>query len=131
MINKKQKLSKGSEIVYDGLECQNYLKSASKLSNTLMKQIFMIRSRNLPIWCNFPNKNTLLQCCAPLCQSRETQSHLYECLFLEPRNIITNNDVQYKDVFSKDVQRQVFVTRVLMQKFESRQTLLSSVSGDS
>ena len=61
LINKKNKLSKGKEIVYETLECQNYLKSTSKLTQTQMQEIFMIRSRNLPVLCNFPKRNTTLK----------------------------------------------------------------------
>ena len=43
--------------------------------------------------------------------------------------MLTNNETEYLDVFSNDVQKQVFVTRVLLQKFASRQRLLSPVSG--
>ena len=129
LMNKKSKLSKGSEILYESLGSQNYLKSVSNLSKRLMQQIFMIRSRNLSVWCNFPKKNTTLQCCATLCQSQETQNHLYSCKYLEPVNMLTDTKTEYHNVFTNNVRKQVLVTRVLLQKFASRQKLLSPVPG--
>ena len=102
LSNKKSKLSKGSEINYKKLECQQYLEASSKLPKKLMQEIFMIRSRNLQVRCNFPKQNIKLECCAPSCQSLESQKHLYECKFFEPTSMMMkNNDVKYEDIFHK------------------------------
>ena len=55
LVSEKEKLSKGSEIVYTKLETQPYLLPDSGLSVEMMRNFFHVKCRELPVKANFPS----------------------------------------------------------------------------
>ena len=124
---KKDQQSKGKEVLYHKLEVQLYLRPESKLSLTTMRRIFQLRSRNLPIKRNFPRKYSNLKCVVSECKKEDSQPELFRCPYLEPKQpIISQNGLEYEDLFSDSIEKQVLVTRILYGKFESRTRYLAS-----
>ena len=91
-----------------------------------MQLIFQLRSRNLPLKCNFPSQYNDRKCIVNECSDEDSQSDLYTCKFLEPLNIIKTNDLEYHDIFGDEVTKQVSMMNLIMRKYESRLTVLSS-----
>ena len=124
---KKEKQSKGKEIYYHKLETQSYLRPESKLSLTNMRRIFLLRSRNLQLKRNFPNQYSNLDCVVAECKKEDSQPELFRCPYLEPKQpLITQNGLEYQDLFSSSVERQVLVTNIMFQKYDSRTRYLAS-----
>ena len=55
LMLQKSKLSKGSEIVYNEIETQAYLRPGSQITLSDMRNICMIRLRNINLKCNCPS----------------------------------------------------------------------------
>ena len=91
-----------------------------------MRRIFQLRTRNLPLKRNFPNQHKDLSCVVPECNKDDSQVELFKCSYLEPKNTIGQRDVKYDDLFSDSVEKQVLVTRILYEKFTSREKYISS-----
>ena len=51
-----------------------------------------------------------------------------DCIYLEPKNIVSLNDLEYEDVNGRNVDKQSRVTQIVFEKFQSRQKYLSSNS---
>ena len=130
LINQKDKLSKGKEINYNNFQMQNYFKSENNLNLKLMRQIFLLRVRNLPVKCNFPSQYSDVKCVINICEGDDSQSHLYFCDFVSPKNVITTRNINYNDIFMTDVSKQVTVTHIIMQKYQSRLNIMSPASGN-
>ena len=126
----KDQQSKGKEIHYQKFEIQKYLTSESQLSLTNMRRIFQLRTRNLPMKRNFPNKHTDLSCVVPECDKEDSQAELFKCPYLEPKNAIGQIGVTYEDLFSNSVEKQVLVTRIIYEKYKSREKYVSSCQED-
>ena len=126
LLTEKFKLSKGSGIEYTQLKTQNYLQPDSQLLLYNMRNIFMIRLRNLPIKCNFPSMYKDRKCISPRCSDEESQIHIYSCKYLEDTNMICDTNTKYSDVFSSDVQKQYKVMQIMRQHYINRQKILSS-----
>ena len=114
LLVQTSKLSKGSEIVYSKLETQSYLKPGNNLTLTDMRNIFMIRMRNLPLKCNYPSMYPDRKCLAPDCSDSDSQIHIWTCKYLETKTSICVNDVNYTDIFKNDVNKQFHVMQVMM-----------------
>ena len=56
LLNEKAKLSKGSEIIYKHFETQPYFQPLSNLTLSQTRFVFQVRTRNLFLKSNFPNK---------------------------------------------------------------------------
>ena len=65
LLNEKEKLSKGKEIIYNELKTQSYLLPGNNLSTESARWIFTLRSRDLPIRGNFPGAHKELKCKIP------------------------------------------------------------------
>ena len=96
LLEQTAKLSKGSEITYTKLETQNYLKPGYNLTVCEMRNIFMIRLRNLNLKCNFPSMYSDRKCIVNPCSGEDSQIHLYSCEYLE-----TSNTIALKDTFAR------------------------------
>ena len=131
LMKKKVKQSKGSEIYYHKLEMQQYMKPKSKLSVRIMQQIFQARTRNLNLKKNFPNKFSDIKCVVPECDDDDSQKDLFDCRFLEPKQQVMTNGarVEYDDLFSDCVEKQVLVVQILNKKYQSRVKYLASQGG--
>ena len=103
---KRSKQSKGSEIIYNKLETQTYFKPESKLSVEMMQKIFQLRSRNLPVKANFPKLHDNIKCIIPECNGEDSQKGLFLCEFLDPINQISDQNIQYEDIFTDCIEKQ-------------------------
>ena len=92
-----------------------------------MQKIFEARSRNIYIKKNFPNIFQDTKCVIPECDREDSQYDLFYCEFLSPRNQMMINPVQYRDIFSNCVEKQLLVTQILNQKYESRMKFMASL----
>ena len=128
LLKEKDKQSKGKELFYSSLQTQSYFKPDSNLSSREMKQMFQIRSRNLPLKDNFPNQFSDRNCVIPECAGQDSQRGLFHCNYLEPMNIILETGIEYEDIFSNNVSKQRCVMKVLYQKYESRLKYLASLT---
>ena len=130
LLKEKSKLRKGKDIEYDQLQTQNYLMPGYGLNSDSMKKIFMIRSRNLDIKCNFPGKYLDKKCVANDCEGNDSQIHLYYCQFLEKENSLTHynpeDETPYTEIFHNNVEAQYEVMKRIMRKFTRRNEILSS-----
>ena len=124
----KNTQSKGRELVYKSLKRQNYMRAESRLAVETMCKIFQIRSRNLPVKCNAPGRYDDRKCVVTECNGEDSQRDLFSCRFLEPINMLTADSFPYDDIFSNDVNKQVRVTQIIFQKYQSRAKYLASLS---
>ena len=78
LLNEKQKLSKGKELIYTKFETQMYLNPGMGISVDTMRKIYHIRCREVFVKCNFPSAFSDKKCLAPHVEIDE-QSHVYSC----------------------------------------------------
>lgn len=128
LLKIKEKQSKAKDLSYNTLTMQPYLRAESKLPIHLMRQIFQIRSKNLPVKANFSKQYSNEDCVVKECQGTDSQKGLFHCIYLEPKNIVSLNDLEYEDVNGRNVDKQSRVTQIVFEKFQSRQKHLSSNS---
>ena len=95
-----------------------------------MRRIFQLRTRNLPIKRNFPNKISDLSCVVPECDKEDSQAELFKCPYLEPKYAVGQRDIEYEDLFSNSVEKQVLVTQIMYEKYNSREKYISSSQED-
>ena len=123
----KKHLSKGNEIFYSCLELQPYLRAKSNLSLETMKRILKIRLRDIPLKRNFPNLYEDKKClAAPVCVGEDSNQHVFSCLFLEEKNQISTNDIEYKQIFGDNIMKQEKVANIMFVKLQIRSKLLPS-----
>ena len=115
---------------YKTLETQKYLRPESNLSLTMMRRIFQLRTRNLLLKRNFPNQFSDLSCVVPECDKEDSQPELIKCEYLEPKNTIGQTGIEYDDLFSDSVEKQVVITQMIYQKYQSRKKYLASSQED-
>ena len=108
---------------------QSYLKAGNCTTTDSKRKVFMIRSRNLPIKCNFPSQYSDTKCVAIPCSGPDSQQHIYNCHYLETSNAVmshdTNDDVEYDDIFTTNTDLQMIVMKKMMNKYTKRTNLLS------
>ena len=119
----KEKLSKGKDISYKSLQLQDYLQAKSNLIIENMKNIMKIRIRDLHLKSNFPNHYTDKICLAPECNAEETNKHVFSCSFLGDPNEIVETSLEYDMIFKKNVEVQLKVEEVFMNRMKRRKTL--------
>ena len=91
-----------------------------------MKKIFLLRSRNLNIKCNFPSQYEDRNCIASGCDGEDSQAHLYVCEFIVTQNnTLIQHKLKYQDIFSNNTALQMAVMKVMMQRYKTRLELLS------
>ena len=119
----KNKKSKVMHINYKKLETQSYL-LPSMMSMTQAKHIFMLRTRMLDTKDNYPNKYPDNLC--PICDdgiTKDSQEHVMFCLN-DSNQMIVNSDVQYTNLFSNDVNKQLQVSLIIAENFSKRKEKL-------
>ena len=125
LLDQKNKLSKGKEIVYKELKTQSYLHPESNLSSEDMCRILKSRIRDLDVKGNFVNSYTDTKCPINLCLSYESQSHLAHCTFYPETTSITNG-LQYKDIFNDDIEKLFQIMRILVSRTDIRSKMIES-----
>ena len=118
-------VQKGREVKFESFQTSKYLCPKSNLNEKEMKNIFLMRSRNLLVKGNFPTMFTNVKCVAKGCQQDETSKHLYECNIYENR--FNNKNVKFEEIFSNKIDSMKFIQKVVMNKFKQREVLLSSL----
>ena len=119
-LKKKQEgHSKIRDICYDEFKSQEYLKT-HLLNNHEVSLLFSLRSRTAKQFkANFPF-NREQMCPIPGCIERDTQEHCLKC-----EQVSTTKthifDVQYEDIFSSDITKQVAVTKMFTSLLERRE----------
>ena len=62
------------------------------------------------------------------CISRNEFIFLFHCIYLQPKTIVSLNDLEYEDVNGRNVDKQSRVNEIVLEKFQSQQKYLSSNS---
>ena len=120
----KNEKSKLKDLLYDELKIQKYFNSDDLLTSE-KKLLFQLRTRMLNVKENFKNAHLDLVC--PLCQTKnDTQQHLLECqIILKDSCSVVDPEMQYSDLFGKDVRKQALLTRIFRAHMKTRSTILS------
>ena len=121
-LNKiKQKHSKVLHIKHESLKMQDYLMPENIRSTKLSKFLFSARCRMLDVKTNFSNMYPENKKCKLGCDKLDSQEHIMECQYLDDNDItVINDDVEYSDLFSSHVEKQLKVASVLEKRFMRR-----------
>ena len=125
LYEKQQKHSKVSNIQYNKLETQAYIK-CPVFNNEEVNLLHALRSRMINVKNNFSSKflNNLL---CPLCENdRDDQTHLLECTELQSRinsRELSKGKVKYNDIFG-EVDEQKEATQLFLQLLNIRNELV-------
>ena len=129
--------SKVNKIEHKSLTMQNYLQP-NNLTCTEAKYVFMFRTRMIEIKTNFKNKHIDLSCqlcraedvaclvhlSCPLCEVEEdSQPHLLHCSELNNNYTVMMKNTNYENLFSEDLDKQISIGRILIEKYQSRKLL--------
>ena len=125
LMRKKEEHSKVKYIHYEKLELQTYLKANTTLNNDEKLKLFKFRTRMMELKNNFKNNYSDLKCKLG-CNEIDEQKHLFECeVLLNNCDILANNvKVEYEDIFSEEVSKQINAIRLLAQIWITRKNLL-------
>ena len=108
----KDSHSKTRKLAYSDLSLQEYLQPSSPLSIMEKQFFFSARCRMIDIRCNFKNGNSDLMC--RKCRKEpESQQHILQC----PEIIKTPNNIEYDDLFKKDLDKLIAAGKLLMLCF--------------
>ena len=117
--------SKMSEVDYNELQIQSYLKSDSYLTNDQKQILLKLRTRMYSVRENFKNQYESKLC--QLCKTeKDDQPHLFMCqkLILNCKFLAENTKVEYEDIFGSKSQ-QVNAAKLLEKILETREMLLN------
>ena len=122
LLELKNSHKKVKHISYEHFEMQKYLKSKS-LSNQEAKFAFHLRSRMIDVRCNYSSSYSHLHC--PLCKkSEDNQEHLLNCEKLAEEKVISNGEINYQQLFERNIGKQEMVVKILKKSFENRKSIL-------
>ena len=77
LIEQKNKLSKGKNLIYNELKTHNYFKPGTVLGQDDMKQIYLLRTQNVMVKTNFPGMFPNDKCVSSLCMEKDSSSHVF------------------------------------------------------
>ena len=111
--------SKLRNIKYKTLELQNYLKPGNSMTIQDKSFIFEVRSRMLPVKCNFKTGQSDLKC--RKCDiDDEDQQHLLTCTALEENTLLPYSEIpEYEMLFCDDPKKIQILENILKTKFKS------------
>ena len=127
LLCEKKNLSKGENLEYSSLKTQSYLKPGTGLSTRDMKQIYSIRTRNLFLKTNFPGMFSDNKCVNINCIQKDTEFHLFYSDCFKKGNSIVQVDTEYSDIFSNNVVKQKIVKDIIIDRYQIRYDILSSM----
>ena len=81
-----------------------------------MRQIFKIRSKTFQVKANFSKQYSNKDCVVKECQGKDSQKELFHCIYLEPKNLVSLNDLEHEDVNGRNVDKQSRVTEIIFEK---------------
>ena len=124
----QQEHSKIKQICYKGLETQEYLKT-HMLNNHEVFLLFSLRSRNAKQFkANFPY-NRDQTCPMEGCNEIDTQEHCLKCEKTIPTSNTYGDHIQYHDIYSEELAKQVAVTRLFSSLLEKREDASALTTG--
>ena len=130
LMRKKQSHSKMSDIEYNKLEMQRYLKSDSGLSDAEKQFLVKFRLRMASLRKNFQNQYQDKKC--QLCSTEdEDQIHLFRCTkLLESCVDLANNiEIEFEDIFGS-LSKQKKAVMLLMKIWDKREELIKQQIAD-
>ena len=109
--------SKSSNLKYETLKLQDYLKPGNNLTIQMKAFIFSARSRMINVKCNYKTGQTDLKC--RKCSSEdEDQEHLLKCAALLDNSIVSGDIPEYQDLFSTNTEKVAKISNILKSKFD-------------
>ena len=127
--NFKLKHTKVMHIEHMELSLQEYLRPKNVSGIQLAKFLFQSRSRMLQVKANFSQKYKNEEMGCPLkCNKRDSQEHLLECEKINPNAINKSKEPLYRDLFSKEVEKQKEVAIILKNNLQNRKELLDKMN---
>ena len=116
LIQKKENLSKLKNI-----SCRFQLKeylTTNRLSTSEKQLLFKLRTRMIPVKCNFPSMykdNLFCQLCNT--DTNESQEHVYIC----PSLVTHSNDlVRYTDIYDENLEKQITAVKLWSMLLKTR-----------
>jgi hypothetical protein len=100
------------------------------MSMTQAKHIFMLRVRMLDTKDNYPNKHQNDHC--PICDNgvtKDSQEHVMFCQ-IDANQTIVNTDVEYSNLFSNDIKKQLQISSIISEKFSKRKDKLRKAEAE-
>ena len=113
-----------SNIEYEELKIQTYLKSNSNLTNDEKSILFKFRTRMAEFKNNFRNKYENIQC--RLCKSEtDDQPHLFYCQILinNCKELAENSLIEYEDIFSTKLKQQQKAIKLIAKVWKVKEKL--------
>ena len=114
---------------------QDYLKPSQNTTRKVqdMKFLFSLRSRMVPVKCNYKGEFKDYNC--DLCKLKgtktyDTQEHLMRCTELSTGKEIIKTCIQYSDIFKTNVSNQFNITHILRNKYQRRKVKLKQLLPD-
>ena len=100
----------------------------SELSQDDSKQIYLLRTQNFMVKCNFPGMFKDKKCISELCSEEDSTRHIFYCKYLEDKTeqCISIENTRYEDIYSNNVHKQLTIKNIFMGKFNIRNKLFSS-----
>ena len=94
------------------------------------KLLFSLRSKMLPVRCNFKSSYADLSC--QVCEDtniQDSQSHILQCdILVENENMLVSTKSKYCDLFSSDLTKQFEITAIYEILFKKRKQILKKKS---
>ena len=107
--------TKVMDIVHNELEMQTYLSpNICEMTVDDAKYIFLLRSRMVDVKANYKGKY-FDYLCTECGKEEETQQHVLECSKLIGKNEMLTYIPNYYDIFSEEVEEQLYVARILRE----------------
>ena len=100
----------------------------SGLSQDDAKQIFSLGSQNVMVKCNFPGMFKDTKCVSDQCLEKDSTRHVFYCKYLEEKKLqyISKGNIHFEEIYSEDIEKQLAIKNIFMQKYKTRNRLLSS-----
>ena len=130
LINKKEKHSKTSDLSYETLEVQKYLKTDNNLTNDEKYFLFKLRTRMTNVKANFKNSFIDLKCKLG-CDSEDNQKHIIECdiILNESQKLASNISIEYEDIFKEDSKLQNTAAKLIYEAWKIRENIIEKNNG--
>ena len=108
--------SKSSNLNYENLQLQEYLKPGNNLTIEMKAFIFNARSRMINVKCNYKTGQTDLKCRKCISED-EDQEHLLNCPALVDNSVVSGEMPSYQDLFSNNTEKVIKISYILQSKF--------------
>ena len=124
---KQTEHSKVRHIQYDQFKTQEYMKNP-QFSNEEINLLHALRSRSTDCKANYKQKYIHSNILCSLCKNEdEDQQHILRCKVIQDElntKEIANENIEYEDLFSKDIGKQKTITALFLLLFKIRDDIL-------